>query len=210
MYATGYSCMPPITRCECKVMCRLCGSPRGGYVRWMSAPTSTERTAGLSVLLPFLEQDRACVDMFVDVAGSVKAVFSCLRLCTADKEDEQYSATLASDVVKQLSSSSRFIAGIFAQASLRRHFCSLSVGCRDLYCRPMPQLPLRCLGSVPCSAGWSLVGRRSWEHRGCGERGRKANRHLPGASSLRLQCLPVANAWLWCVGPSPCCDRCNL
>ncbi len=83
--------------------------------RWLTAATSVERTSGLSILLPLLEQDPDCIEQFIDVGGSVKALLSCLRLCMAEVEDELYSATLTTEAIKRLSVSSRFIAGLFAQ-----------------------------------------------------------------------------------------------
>jgi hypothetical protein len=84
--------------------------------KWLSAPGSTERSAALSILLPFFEQDPACMETFVGMPGTVKAVFASLRLSLGDTgEDDMGCSTLASDAVRKLSTSRRFINGMFSQ-----------------------------------------------------------------------------------------------
>ena len=62
--------------------CGVCVRTRGCMDR------SSDRFAALSILLPFFEHDKGCMEAFVSMPGAVKAIFTSLRLGVADQGDD--------------------------------------------------------------------------------------------------------------------------
>jgi hypothetical protein len=85
--------------------------PRGAQVsKWLAATASAERNYGLQILLSVVSADPETVGKLVGTPGAVRAVLGALRRAIGGDDEGLF---LASEAVRVLTHSPRFIASMF-------------------------------------------------------------------------------------------------